>query len=293
MYDKYINDILNEKDKMDEHVDLKLYDSPLYNPGALYNKLDNLDKLSDKEIYVFLKTYYNELLSLVFEKKNQKYISYFKDSRFLSIFIQVINSLREISYTNRVQCNKIAYDYYILEDGDEYQKQLLLSLSKTVNRDVIPSLIGIGLKEDLASYLALARFSSQNESTNVRRINFIIISSSIKLMTEQMIVWIYEKLFDHVTELFQTIMLDTYDENSCYSEEMQEIHSIISLAILDILNSMPTNDIRSILLSYATSYTTLHTGEKTRFSMQSLSNDYKRIREVVEYLDKEEKVYVP
>lgn len=288
MFDQYMKDIAKEPKR--ELVQIKLFDNPAYNTLVLEEKLRSLDSLEDREVYSLLRDGYESILSTIFIDKNRQYLDLFTNSRFVSILIQVMSSITNISHINRTYINKIVYDYIVLQDSDPYIKQLLYSLSKTVNKDILPRLLGLGLPEDIAIRLALSRFSSQKEIVNVKRVNFIIMTSPIEIMTEQMIVFIYEKLYDRFTPLFVGTMID-----NCKSDmegDMDEIYSIISLAILDILNVMPSNDIRKVLISYVGDFQALYSKNGYRFSLQCLSNDYARINAVVDAL-KYENIYVP
>ena len=289
MFEQYMKDISKEPKR--EMVQVKLFNNPAYNPLVLKEKLYNLDSLQDKELFELLRDSYESVLSDIFVDKNEYYLHLFTNTRFLSIMVQVISSVSNISHTNRTYINKIVYDYLTLDKKDQYIKQLMYSLSKMVNKDILPRLLGLGLQEDLAIYLALARFSSQKEIVNVKRLNFVIMTSPIEIMTEQMIVYIYEKLFDRVTPLFVGTMIDNCKQDM--SQDMEEIYSTISLAILDILNTMPSNDIRKVLISYVGDYQAIYHKSGYRFSMQCLSNDYARINAVVEALYANENIYVP
>lgn len=291
MLDKFYEDVMKKPKK--EKIYLNLSNNVLINPGVLPTKLSNIDNLTDRDLYELINNSYNILLNDTVVNDNKYYLSLFTNSRFLSIFIQVTSSVI-MNHTNRVFCNRIAYDYLTSTDPDPYIVQLFYTLSKMVNRDVIPQLIGIGLSEDLASYMALTRYSTQKEMVNVKRLNFIIIQSPKELMTEQRIVWIYEKLFDRFTPLFEGTMFDIYSDIDHYTEDMEEIYSIISLAILDIMNEMASADIRKVLISYSGDYNFRYRkGERTsRFSMQSLAEDFYRINQVVEALV-QENIIVP
>ena len=289
MFEQYMKDISKEPKR--ELVQVKLFNNPAYNPIVLKEKLLNIDSLQDKELFEILRDSYESILTDIFVDKNEYYLHLFTNTRFLSIMIQVISSINNISHTNRTYVNKIVYDYLTLDKKDQYVKQLMYSLSKMVNKDVLPRLLGLGLQEDLAIYLALARFSSQKEIVNVKRVNFVIMTSPIEVMTEQMIVYIYEKLFDRITPLFVGTMIDNCKQDM--SQEMEEIYSTISLAVLDILNTMPSNDIRKVLISYVGDYQAIYYKSGYRFSMQCLSNDYSRINQVVQALYANENIYVP
>lgn len=288
MFEQYMKDISKEPKR--ELVEIKLFDNPAYNPLALKDKLKNIDSIDDRELYTLLKDGYDTLLSAIFTDNDIEYLDLFTNPRFISVMIQVMSTVNNISHINRTYINKIVYDYITLSESDQYIKQLLHSLSKTVNKDVLPKLLGLGLREDIAVYLALARFSSQKEIVNVKRVNFVIMTSPIEIMTEQMIVYIYEKLFDRITPLFTGTMIDNCKQDM--SPDMEEIYSTISLAVLDILNLMPSADIRKVLISYVGDYQALYLQNGYRFSLQCLSNDYARINAVVEAL-KFENIYVP
>jgi len=268
-------------------------DSPLFNPDGYREKLKHIDEMTDRELYNLLKDNHVTILSDLFMNNNMMYLSLITNSKFLTAMIQVMGSIPDISHDITVFCNKLAYDYLTLADveKDSYIKQLLFALSKTVNKRVIPSLLGIGIPEDLASYLALARYSSQKEMVNVKRLNLVIMNSSQELMTEQRIVWIYEKLFNKITMLFEATMFDVYKQEEL-TESMDIIYSTIGLAVIDILNGMPMADIRKVLISYAGDYNALYINSGVKFSIKSLSGEYQRILDVVELL-KEEQIYVP
>jgi len=297
LLDSFMNDLENKKTET-TLVDINIMDTPIFNIQVLYDKLSNIDKVSDKELYSLLKIGYKDLLKDIFNKDTPLYLTLLTNSKFITIFIQVLSS-EILDYDCKVYCNKIAYDYLTLsENKDKYIQQLYYTLSKVVNRGIIPGLLGLGIQEDLASYIALARYSSLKEMINVERVNFIIISSSKEhVMAEQMIVWIYEKLFDRVTPLFEGVMFDilTEDDEDNYTDNMLETYSTISLAVLDIMNNLPSQDIRKVLISYVGDYELVYrkpNQKTTRFSMDSLSTDYSRINQAIEDL-KLETIYVP
>lgn len=296
MLDDFMKDLqTNATDK--KLVDVNIMDTPVFNVQILYDKLSNIDSLSDKELYSILKIGYKELLEDIFKKDTPLYLSLLTNSKFITIFTQVM-STEMLDYDHTIYCNKIAYDYLTLSNNkDKYIEQLYYTLSKVVNRGIIPGLLSLGIPENLASYMALARYSSLKELINVERVNFIIVSSPKEVMTEQMIVWIYEKLFDRFTPLFEGTMFDVVkdEDDDQYNDDMLEVYSTISLAILDIMNNLPSQDIRKVLISYVGDYEILYRkpGEKTiRFSMRSLSDDYVRINQVVQALELEN-IYVP
>jgi len=281
----------NEEHRIKKYQSLNILDNPILNSSLLREKLEHIDTLSDRELFILVRDSFDSVLKQIFSNKDQDYLKIITNTKFLIALHQVVSNIN-LNHTQRMQCNKLAYDYFTSENNDPYIKQLFFALSKSVNREIIGALCSIGLGEDLASYLALARFSSEKEIINVKRLNFIIVSSSVDIMTEQMIIRIYEKLFDSVTPLFEGIMFDGLDMDDEYiSESMNLIYSTISLAILEILNNMPSQDIRKVLISYQGDYEALYHQTKPRFQVSAISEDYMRILNVIDAL-KEEKIFI-
>ncbi len=281
----------NEEHRIKKYQSLNILDNPILNSSLLREKLEHIDTLSDRELFLLVRDSFDSVLKQIFSNKDQDYLKIITNTKFLIALHQVVSNL-DLNHTQRIQCNKLAYDYFTSENNDPYVKQLFFTLSKSVNRIVIGALCSIGLGEDLAAYLALARFSSEKEIINVKRLNFIIVSSSVEVMTEQMIIRIYEKLFDSVTPLFEGIMFDGLDmDDEFISESMNLIYSTISLAILEILNNMTSQDIRKVLISYQGDYEALYHQTRPRFQVSAISGDYMRILNVIDAL-KEEKIFI-
>ena len=267
-----------------------LSDNVLLNPELFQEKLSNIDSLSDSELSDLIKKTYNILLDEI-DKKQYNGLSLFTNVRFLSTFLQVVRAIR-LTETQRKTVNKLCYDYLTwTHEKDENVKNLLFNMAKVVNQDVLPGLLGLGLNEELASFLALSRFSSSKEMINVKRVNFIIRTQPSQLMTEQMIVNIYSKLFKHVSPLFTGTIIDV----ETFTEEQEDaslVYSTISNAVLDILNTLTLEDIRKVLLSYNLTREYYYQGKPVRFTMNALSDDYARINVVLAAL-KEEGVILP
>ena len=293
MFDKIMSDLINQEEEPKD-ISINLSKSPAINRDFFKEQANSLDTISDRELYDIVKATHNSILEEIMSRNDAQYIDIFTNPRFLTTLIQVLGNVA-LDYEERVCCNKLAYDYFTLKNNDAYIKQLFYTLSKIVNRDKIPALLSIGLPENLAIQLALARYSSTREIINAKRVNFIITTSPKELMTEQNIVYIYEKLFDNFTPIFTATMTDVYDdEEEWVTEEIMEIYSTISLAVLLILNNMTSDKIRKVLISYTGDYNALYSGNSNsyRFSMKAISTDYSRIIDVVEAL-KEEGIYVP
>lgn len=292
MFEKLVQDINNRKEE--EKFTLDISKNATINTGYFREQISSLDKIPDNELYLLVRETYKVILKDIMNRNDVQYIDTFTNAKFLTALIQVLSGV-ELEYEEKICCNKLAYDYLTLKNNDTSIKQLLYTVSKMVNRDKIPALLSFGIPENLAVQMALARYSSIKESINVKRLNFIITTSSKAIMTEQNIVWIYEKLFDNFTPIFEGTMFDVYDEEEEWvNDDIMEIYSTISLAVLTILNNMPSVNIRKVLISYSGDYQSLYSDNSNsyRFSLNALSADYNRIIAIVEAL-KAESIYVP
>lgn len=243
--------------------------------------------MDDYTLCTFLKNNIEALCQDIMKEQIAPYASHFQNEKFVNALIKAISSI-PINNDIVVACNRVIYDYFTLENADKHIKQLYLTIAKIVNKNLINSLLSIGLDDDTASNLAICRHSSMNEKTNVKRLNFTIYFKDSEMMTEQKIVWIYEKMFDRVSDLFQAIMFEVYtpQQEEVFNHNFPENYSTVSLAILCILNNMRSVDIRRVLLGYHSEWE--YKGKpRVRFSLHALSNDYSRIINVVESLAQE------
>lgn len=271
-------------------ITLDLSSNMMLNPSILWNKLSNIDTLDDKELFDILKGYYEMILNEIFVSKDQKFVNLFTNPKFISAMTQVLYNI-QLPDTQKRRLNKMAYDYLALKtDKDDYIQSLLMGMCKTVNRDIIPKLCGIGLPESIAALLAMARFSSDKDIYNVRRLNRILMNQPEEMMTEQMIVNIYLALFDHILPLFEGVMLDVVSPQTM-SPSQAEIYGLISLAILDLMNELPTLSIKQGILKFIEDKNILYPDSHIRFNLEACSaNDYPKFLTAIDML-KSEGVY--
>lgn len=305
MFEKFVEDISKMPQPVSLVTEVDLTNAPGVNPELLKQKILNNEQMSDEELFNLLKESHETIMRCIFDMEDPTYLRYCTTKRFISILCQVMTTVPVINTMERMYCNKLAYDYMTYDkhhDDAAYIAELMMGLSRTVNRDVISVLKSIELPEDISTYIALSRHSSTIETTNIMRVNFLICNNVSRLFdlnsdagrvsAEQMIINIYQKLFPQLTLLFEAIMFDVYNlEDEWVDNSISEMYSIISLAILDILNAMPSGDIRKVLMGYAMDYTALKM-KKYRFSLNSLSADYDRIRYVVDVL-RGENIFIP
>lgn len=266
-------------------VELSMDDTNL---ESIKNKLMNLDDLSDQGLYNLIYKTYTYLLDEMFISKNVDLIKFlYNNPRFLMNFNSVLSrdDIR-LNYLQGIYCNKLAYDFFTARgDKDRHIRALLINLVKTVNRGIIPSLIGLGLTEELATYLANARYSSNKESIQVKRLNLVIMNQSPDIMTVQRIVNIYGVLFDRITPLFSGIMYDHWPAEQLINSDIEEVYATINVALLEIVNNLPQDLMYHLLRNFQESYCLINNQKKIRFNIYSFcKEDYPRLDYTLEYL---------
>lgn len=251
----------------------------------LKEKLSRFSSLESHEQSTLIKNNL-EMISDDILNNDVTYASLLKSIDFIDALDRVVTAV-PLEYRVQLAINKISYDYFTSENPDSKIKELYLKLSKSVNSHYINQLTALGLDETTASNFALCRFSSANEKTNVKRLNFAMYCKDPIIMTDQMIVWIYEKLFNRIYDLFEATMFETYtkQQQADFGSDFMEIYGTVGLAVLIILNNMRSEDIRRVLLKYSIAWE--YKRIPVRFSLHALSGDYSRISRVVDVLTAE------
>lgn len=275
MFDKFIADIKSKsKVEQEKIVGIDPQRVVIGQAGALLDKLKNIDAMSEKETYELLKDSYSHILADIFGCNNKEYRFLLASPRFLTILTQVVNEI-ELAYDERVHCNKFIYDYIVYANQDEYVRKLLFMLGEAVNKNITRKLLGCGLDEELAIFLAVANKSTFKEEVNIKRLNFTLATSNSGLMTVQKIIEIYEALFSRIGTLFITTMFDTgisSTEEVWVTKEILEANNNITWANLYILESMEPIEITRVLLNYAEEFKMVHgfNSNSARFSLHDL-----------------------
>lgn len=261
------------------------------NLNSITNRLFKLDNLSDQDLYNLISKTYQYLLDEMFISGNVELISFlYTNPRFIIMLNNVLSRPDiKLTYLQTVYCNKLAYDFFTARgDKDEYVRTLLINLIKTVNRSVTPSLIGLGLSEEIVSYLTNARYSSLKENIQVRRLNLEIMKRPTDIMTVQMIVDIYGKLFDRITPLFDGIMYDYWPNEQLVEQRVEDAYATINIAILEIVNNLPEDIMYHLLRNFNETYQILNSNKKVRFNIYSFcKEDYPRLDYTLEMLKRE------
>lgn len=262
--------------------------SPHINQQVLFNTLYDIDAIQSNELDRIITESYSIILSKEFIKGNKNFIArLFTNTKFVVSLTKVLGGVREFTAEQKTCCNKLIYDYFILpHNKNGYVESLLYNLGMSINKAIIPVLLGIGLDQSTSHNLAIARYSTDNLVLATKRVNVIIVNSSVQLMTEQRIIDIYQKLFDNLMPLFEGIMFDKWDDSLLESDqEKEEIYTLINLALLDILNEMPKEMIVHILNQYHQLRTSIYQDKATRFNIHAISYDYERIIECIDQIE--------
>lgn len=255
-----------------------------FNSNSFKQAAMNINTMDEHQIAMLVKNNIDEIVEDIMSG-NIPYINIFTNHQFINGFTRAVSSI-PINYKVRVACNKITYDYFTADNAVPEIKQKYLNVSRIVNRPEINKLITLGIDENTASNLAFCRYSSMNERTNVKRLNFVICNKDPNVMVEQNIVWIYEKLFDQISNLFCGVMFEVYTEQQIedFGENFMEIYGAIGLAVIDIINNMTSDSMKKVLAAYYEEWE--YKGRPpVRFSLRTLSGDYSHITRVVEMLD--------
>ena len=261
---------------------------------VFYYQINNLDKMNEKDRYNFIKSNVDFIANQVINgtcKYNRKLV----DPLFLNTLKEVLRTM-PVTAIRRLFINQLAYSYQFYKGATESISLLLLDTTRLVNQPYIGILQSIGLTEDQSAKLALSRFSSSDEIVNVNRLNYTIYLIGHRVMTEQMIILVYEKLFDQMRYLFVGTMMETkgsmvppdgHDEDDFY-----ETFSTASLALLTMVNNMTSVDIDRLLRIFMDYWNANHK-PTTRFSLRALSGDFGRVRTIVETITEKQGLWIP
>lgn len=256
---------------------------PVYITGGI--GLDHLarlksinDKMPEKDIYETLSLAIGTLLSEKVVKNERDLIRYlFTNDK---ILLQISNVVAKTQFTheNRVYLNKILYSIIKNKMMDsEYKNSLIMNIARNNNNDIVPKLCSY-VPEQIACNIGILRYSSFKETTNIQRVNDYLLGVIVpNEKAEQTIVNIYDSLYQRVTYLFETVMLDNRDK-SLLTENENEVYGLQSLAVLDIVEQMPIEFIKEVLDSYYGDLNMIYSNMNPRFSLQSIAqSDYPRI----------------
>lgn len=294
MIKELIQSIEAAQERPETPVTPSIVNSPKANPYILEAKMMDITSMSNEELFDFVKSNYLEIMRMIFSGKEneQKYLSLFLDNRFLTNLITVLSNALQIPLDIKMNACKIAFDYMSSTkmQKDEMTYALIKQVAEIVNRDTLFDLFRM-VPRDLALYLTVAKYSTNSESINIQRMNFIIAQAGSTVFNEQKIIdtFIHFGKFSgmRMTSLLESHMFSVDPTN--ISEDMEEMYSTISMAILDMLNHMSTSEIRQVLINYSNDFMMKYNSDYrvVRFSLRNLSGDYDRITMIADMLSNE------
>lgn len=298
---EFLDEMKNKKD--DEKLETVNFSSNiLFNPNLFKAVLYNIDRYSDQEIFDTIKVSYHLIFSDKFIMEDPSHLAIVTNHRFLTAAIKVFGTLQEIEYSTLLYCNKIIYDYINTYITEEYTdtRNILYSLARVINKNQMQSLIAIGLPTDISIDILIARYSANTETINITRLINTMQTIESGVMDIQTCVNVFEKLFDELGLLFQIIMFTPIPQNA-----FPETYENIGLAVLFMVNNMPSIAIKKVLTGYTTAFESglfrqhiksgnniIPTETYRRYNLEILDYRFSRITGMIAIL-KEEQIYVP
>lgn len=252
--------------------------------GSIVEKIKDISTLNEDEIKSIIIRQHNTILNydlfLASSDSRQYARDLFTNKRFLEIFLDVSGFLTLSEH--EVTCvNKLAYDYYTAPiEKDKEIMDLLMQISNQINNNLVIRLSGIvGING--ARLLSIVSNSSLKLEKNVHRVNTFIVKADLALSIQD-IINIYCILFPSFTNPFIYTMLEP--KPSTLTEEQSKRFDAISLAILMLLDSMTSEDIKRILFNYAFMLKLVKPGSTVRFALKS-AKSYTRILRIIEEIE--------
>ena len=262
-----------------------------YELSDIVNKITKIDNLDENEIKNIIVRQHTMILNydlfLMSPDTRAQAQVLFTSKKFLKCFLEVIRLLN-ISQHEKTCINKLAYDYYIIPDNDPEVSNLLYQLTTEVNgKEVIALASILGMNE--ARILAMIRNSTFKEEKSVHRVNTYIIKCNFDLSVKD-IITIYYHLFDRFTNLFTYSMMEAKPSN--LSDIENKKFDNISIALLEMLNSLPEVDIKKVINDYAFTLKMVKTNTVVRFAIKSAIR-FTRIISVVKQVEIAENINIP
>ena len=282
------NDKSNDLDKI---KDGPLFHSIEYELSSILNKIRDIDKLDDKEIRDIIVRQHKMILDYdLFLKSKETRLQaqiLFTNKRFLLNFSNVIKTLN-LDKHEIICINKLTYDYYISGNTDKEIRDLLYLLTNEVNEKEVMVLSGIiGLNN--ARILSMIHNSSFNIEEVVHRVNNFIVKGWQDIDTE-CIVKIFCLFYDRFTYPFIYTMMESKPSNLTVEQNRQ--FDRISMAILQMTNSLPSNDMKKMLCDYAFTLNNVKPNTTVRFALKTASA-YTRILTTIENIEVVEGLKIP
>ena len=269
-------------------MEIKVLDNPELYPYLYKEKLNNMDKLDDRELFNIIAPTLSLILTNIVEGVNDgEDLKYFSNERFLDTLIRVVSNvpLKDLDYYN---LNAILYQYFESQIQNGLEEKMI-NLGLVVNRNFVEDIIRlVDIPNKEALKIALAATSSNDILANMINMNNLI--ANIKDLDEQKVIFIYESFIDRgfipgdfrdlgiirLRELFKSVMLYL---NDVTNDKVDGFTKIIN-AVLIMLENSSFEAIRIVLIEF---YNTIAYNRcNYRFSLANLDqNQYPRIIQVI------------
>lgn len=246
------------------------------------------EQLSEKELFDICSDF-NKISDMLF-KDQETMLRLLANEKFVTVLTQVLYKMN-LEEFQRIQICNTVYNLQ-RQTNVKINQPLLVNLAKVVNKDVMPRIMELGFKEDLAAAICIARFSSSNSMEQIKRINWQIINVSEELITEP-VIKTYEALgyFSKFTELFNGIIYNCIPQ-STLNEKQQYNYSVISTALYEMLDGIPMELCYSLLRNFIW-VRNFNGNLPLRVNLNSCSEAYPRLLRVLYALKANEGLIVP
>lgn len=241
---------------------------------------------SDIDVPTYIRTNLYALLKIGVEEKNKRALEVTIDKTFLAYLLQMTNDKTiKIDDESKIRINHICYDYIKNRADDDVVLNRLIDITCNLNMKMVQIMMGFYLSKEQAVYLVAARYSSSDLNYCYKRTIMTMQLFPSVIMTEENMVDILGKLCkDSVSTLFVHIQSD-FRKFPCNNDE-EYVYSTLTLAILDIVESLPLEGIYTVLSRYLDILPTFKT--RPRFMLKSVSvGDYPRYNHIVDVLEEE------
>lgn len=277
--------------ELDQVIKGSLFHSIEYELSAIVDKIKNINTLNEIEMKNIIirqhKMILNYDLFLESDDTRRQALILFTNKNFISCFLNVIRLL-DLDNHEIVCINKLAYDYYRLPNNDREIADMLYRLTTEVNGKQVIVLSGvIGINS--AQILSMIRNSTFKDEKAVHRVNTYLIKS-VQDLSVQQIISIICYLFDRFTVPFIYTMMEAKPSNLTPNQNKK--FDNISIAILELLNSLPSTDIKKVLMDYAYTLTLVKNNTVVRFSIKSAIS-YSRIINVINDIESSTDLIIP
>lgn len=308
----------NNNNQTHESINVgQIIENPTFSNITLIKNITDIPDMSKLEREQFIQAYFYKILHLFSTTTDTNYLSVWLSTEFLTALLAVLNraimnSKYNYNYNtpqmilqqeNIIQVNNLMYNILTMPEQAKPKKyneivNLAYQISGTINSIYVPHLESFGIPRNIAEYIALVRFSSFDLNNVIKRLDFLLINQPKEIMTEENLTNILNYLFpsnnDWISylQIFMYDVIPQYDTEYWVTQDVEEVDSILNLAVLNALQSRGYQTVYLSVKEYA-EYNRFSPKPK-RFSLRSISNDYPLILNVVTQLDLENGgYYVP